>query len=316
LTAISPVGFIICGMAVSEAAGFAGALLYMLTHATYKSGMFFSLGNFEEKAGSSQLDQLLGIARRMPLSATGFFLAFVAAISLPPTGGFMAKELIFEGALEGKHILVLAFLVGGAILNVAVFSKVIAVLWAKGGGSKNEAAGTCAIPAVIMGVAALVGGFFFQRSDGLLSEVTGAHEAGLLSNVWHFSPLTIVSLAIYTLGFMVFAGGRSGRVNAAETFSPLATSPVLGPALRLAKERKFDGYDIGLKVVEFVTRIVFRYVERMIDVVARFVINSGRWLLRPVFSGAHNGVYGNYLCWAVVGFLFVLFYLFGSALLG
>ncbi|HTY63448.1 MAG TPA: proton-conducting transporter membrane subunit [Acidobacteriota bacterium] len=316
LTAISPVGFMVCGMAVSDAAGFAGALLYMLTHATYKSAMFFSLGNFEEKAGGSQLRQLLGIARRMPLSATGFFLAFVAAISLPPTGGFMAKELIFEGALEGKHILVLAFLVIGAILNVAVFAKVIAVLWARGAGSKNEATGTCVIPAVLLGVAALVGGFFFQRADGLLREVTGAHESGLLSNVWHFSPLTVVSLAIFTLGFMVYAAARSGRETAAETFSPLTTSPVLGPALRLASERKFDGYDVGLKVVEFTTRIVFRYVERMIDVVGQFIIDSGRWLLRPVLSGAHNGLYGNYLCWTVLGFVFVLFYLFGSALLG
>lgn len=316
LTAISPVGFMVCGMAMSEAAGFAGALLYMLTHATYKSAMFFSLGNFEEKAGGSQLDQLQGIARRMPLSATGFFLAFVAAISLPPTGGFIAKELIFEGALESKHILVLVFLVAGAILNVAVFSKVIAVLWARGDGRKDEAAGTCAIPAVIMGVAALTGGFFFQHADGLLSEVTGAHAAGLLSNVWHFSPLTVISLAIYTLGFMVFAGARGGRKNAAETFSPLETSPVLGPALRMARERKFDGYDVGLKVVEFTTRIVFLYVERMIDVVGQFFISSAGWIMRPVLSGAHNGMYGNYLSWTVVGFIFVLFYLFGSALLG
>ena len=138
----------------------------------------------------------------------------------------------------------------------------------------------------------------------------------MLSNVWHFSPLTIVSLAIYTLGFMVFAGARSGRENAAETFSPLATSPVLGPALRMAREKRFDAYDIGLKVVDFITRIVFRYVERMIDVLGQFVIGSGRWLMRPVLSGAHNGMYGNYLCWTVAGFIFVLFYLFGSALLG
>ncbi len=316
LTAISPVGFMVCGMAVSEAAGFAGALLYMLTHATYKSAMFFSLGNFEEKAGGSQLNQLLGMARRMPLSATGFLLAFVAAISLPPTGGFIAKELIFEGALESKHILVLAFLVAGAVLNVAVFSKVVAVLWTRGDSAKNEASAFCVLPAVLMGVAALVGGFFFQRADALLSEVTGAHEAGLLSGVWHFSPLTVVSLAIYTLGFMVFATARSGRANAAETFSPLETSPVLGPALRMAKERKFDGYDIGLKAVDFITGIVFRYIERMIDTVGQFIIDSGRWLMRPALSGAHNGIYGNYLCWAVVGFLFVLFYLFGTALLG
>jgi hypothetical protein len=228
----------------------------------------------------------------------------------------MAKELIFEGTLESKHIILLGLLVAGAILNVAVFSKVIAVLWAPGDGRKNEAAGVCVFPAVIMGVAALVGGFFFQRADGLLSEVTGAHESGLLQNLWHFSRLSIVSLAIYTLGFMIYAVARGGRSSAAETFSPLMTSPMLGPMLRMEREKKFDGYEIGLKVVESITRIVFQYVECMIDVIGQSVIGGGRWLLRPVLSGAHNGIYGNYLCWAVVGFIFVLFYLFGSALLG
>jgi NADH-quinone oxidoreductase subunit L len=316
LTAISPVGFMICGMAVSEAAGFAGALLYMLTHATYKSAMFFALGNFEEKAGGSSLDNLLGIGRSMPLSAIAFLLAFVAAISLPPTGGFMAKELIFEGALEGGHVILLILLAFGAILNVAVFSKVIAVIYAPGFSGKNEATGACLVSALVMGVAALVGGAIFQRADGLLSGITGAHEPGMLANVWHFSRLTVVSLAIYTLGFMMYAAARSGRVNAAEAFSPLTTSPVLGPALRMAGEKKFDAYEIGLKVVDFVTRLVFRYVERLIDVVAGNVISSGRWLLRPALSGAHNGVYGNYLCWTVMGFIIVLFFLFGSALLG
>ena len=77
LTAISPVGFMVCGMAVSEAAGFAGALLYMLTHATYKSAMFFSLGNFEEKAGGSQLRTAArDCAQHAAFRRQRFFLAF------------------------------------------------------------------------------------------------------------------------------------------------------------------------------------------------------------------------------------------------
>ena len=315
LTAISPVGFMVCGMAVSEAAGFAGALLYMLTHATYKSAMFFSLGNFEAKAGSSQLERLLGIARRMPLSAAAFLLAFVAAISLPPTGGFMAKELIFEGTLAGGHVLLLVLLGFGAILNVAVFAKVIAVLWAPGFTEKNEGPAVCVFPAVVLGIAAVAGGLIFHRADALFSSVTGAQESGLLSGVWHFSRLTVVSFAIYTLGFLMYAAARTGRKSAAEAFSPLSTSAVLGPALRMAEEKKLDSYEIGLKVVDFITRLAYRYVERLIDVVGDTMIGSGRWLLRPVLSGAHNGIYGNYLCWAVMGFILVLFVLFGSAIL-
>jgi NADH-quinone oxidoreductase subunit L len=315
LTAISPVGFMVCGMAVSEAAGFAGALLYMLTHATYKSAMFFSLGNFEEKTGSSQLDRLLGIGRRMPLSFAAFLLAFIAAISMWPTGGFMAKELIFEGSLEGGHLVLMILLALGAILNVAIFSKILAVLWAPGDSKNCEGNAPCVISAVIMGGVALVSGLIFQRADVLFSEIAGG-EPGLLTGVWQVSRLTVVSLVIWTLGFLIYAAARTGRSNAAEAFSPLVASPVLGPGLRMEAEGKFDPYEIGIKIVDFVTRIAFRYVERMIDVVGNTVIGSGRWFLRPVLSGAHNGIYSNYLCWSVVGFIVVLFFLFGSAILG
>jgi NADH-quinone oxidoreductase subunit L len=314
LTAISPVGFMVCGMGVSEAAGFAGALLYMLTHATYKSAMFFALGNFEQKAGGSHLNKLVGIGRSMPVSAVAFVLAAVAAISLPPTGGFMAKELIFEGALEGHHILILVLLAFGAILNVAVFSKVVVVLFAQGEIKEDETIGVCMFSALAMGIVAVGGGFLFMRANGLISGIVGAHEPELLSNVWHFSFLTVVSLAIYTLGFLMYAKSRSGGKTAVESFDALMTSPALGPALRMAEEKKLDPYEIGLKVVEFITRLVFRYIERMIDVVGNGIIGIGGWLLRPVLSGAHNGIYGNYLCWAVVGFGVVLFILFGSAL--
>ncbi|MBN2339009.1 MAG: hypothetical protein JXP48_10765 [Acidobacteria bacterium] len=313
LTAISPVGFMVCGLGVSEAAGAAGAVLYMLTHAAYKSTMFFATGNFEEKAGGSGLERLLGIARSMPWSGAAFFLAFLAAISLPPTGGFLAKELILEGALHGGHIVVLALLVVGAVLNVAVFAKVIAVLWAPGGGGRGEAPGACVLAPLAMGIVAVLGGFLFSRADGLISRVAGAHEAGLTGNVWHFSILTVVSLGIYAAGFMIYAAARSGRPSAAEAFAPLASSPVLGPVLGMAEAKKFDGYEIGIRVVDAVTRVVFLYCERMVDVIGNGVISIGRFLLRPLLGGAHNGLYGNYLCWALAGFLVVLFLLFGSA---
>jgi hypothetical protein len=215
--------------------------------------------------------------------------------------------------LGSGHTVVLILLVIGAILNISVFAKVIAVLWAPGSNLRNESQGACVLSAVVMGMAALLGGFVFQRAGGLLSAVVGAHEEGLIGNVWHFSMLTIVSLIIYTLGFVVYAAARSGRANAAETFDPLMESPVFGPSLRLAGEKKFDAYEIGVKVIEFITRIVFLYVERMIDVVGNGIIGIGRWLLRPVLSGAHNGIYGNYLGWTVAGFLLVLIFLFGSA---
>jgi multicomponent Na+:H+ antiporter subunit A len=133
LTAIAPAGFMIAGMATSETAGMAGALLLMLTHATYKSTMFFAAGNLEAAAGGTGLEALEGFGRRLPLTGLGFLFAFTAAISLPPTGGFIAKELIFEGLIERHHFVVFAALWIGAVLLMAVFCKIVAVLGHAGG---------------------------------------------------------------------------------------------------------------------------------------------------------------------------------------
>ena len=56
--AISPVGFMIAGMATSTAAGMAGALMFVLAHATYKSAMFYAVGNLEQAAGGASLEAI------------------------------------------------------------------------------------------------------------------------------------------------------------------------------------------------------------------------------------------------------------------
>ena len=308
LTAISPVGFMIAGMATSAMAGMAGALMYMLTHATYKSSMFFAAGTLEKQAGSDKLADLRGLGRAMPVLGWGFALAFLGAVSLPPTGGFMAKELIFEGLLHHHNSVVLALLVVAAVLNIAVFSKVLAVLWERRPEvAVHRAPGSEVLPAFLLGLAAALTGLFFTLATPAFEATLGPAEHGMLTAMWtHVGPLTGLSLLIYILGFGVYLTAREHATSAAETFGGLVESPVTGPGLRMAAAGKLDAYEIGLKVVDWLTRVVFRYFERLIDVVVDGIIAGGKAVFRPALSAIHNGVYSNYLAWAVVGLIAVL----------
>lgn len=306
LTAISPVGFMIAGMATSEALGMAGALFYMLTHASYKSTMFFAAGAFEEKAGSASLDDVRGSGRTMPLLGLGFTFAFVAAISLPPTGSFMAKELIFDGLLSGGHALVLALLAAAAVINIAVFCKLLAVLLGRTEGPRGETAWTDSLPVLGLGIIAFLTGLIFTSGREAFASHLHFDEPGWINAAWHVTPLTMASLAIYLLGFMLYLTARRRAASAALTFDGLRASPVLGAGLAMAAEKKFDAYEIGLKVVEFISRVVFRYFERLIDTVSDAIIGWGRAFSRHALSAAHNGVYSNYLAWAVIGLIAVL----------
>ena len=306
LTAISPVGFMIAGMATSEALGIAGALFYMLTHATYKSGMFFAAGAFEEKSGGAALEDVKGAGRTMPALGVGFALAFVAAISLPPTGGFMAKEFIFDGLLAGGHPVVLALLAVAAVINIAVFCKVLAVVL---GRTDKPATGTSPadwLPVLTLGAAAFLTGLVFTAGAGAFGTHLRFEDTGWIGEAWHVAPLTMASLAIYLLGFMLYLAARTRAASAAATFDGLLSSPVLGAGLAMAAAKQFDAYEIGIKVVEFVSRVVFRYFERLIDTVTDAVIGWGRSFSRHALSAIHNGVYSNYLGWAVIGLIAVL----------
>ena len=307
LTAIAQVGYMVAGMATSLAAGLAGALMLMLAHASYKSAMFFAAGSLEEKAGSADLDQVEGIGRSMPFTAAGFLLAFVAAAGLPPTGAFIGKDLIFHGLVERGQVVVLLFLVFGAVLNVAVFCKILAVVIArKDDAAKTEASMAQAMPVLLLGLTAVGSSYIFMKLAPVFGEATGAGPSrDWIMAVWHVSPAMAVSYGVYLLGFLLYFLARERSEKASAMFSSLRDSPVVGRALAMAGEKKFDGYEIGLKVVGFIARIVFQYFDRMIDRVVWGVITIGAAITRPALSGIHTGTYGHYLAWLIVGLVLV-----------
>ena len=188
----------------------------MLTHATYKSTMFFAAGNLEAAAGGTGLEALEGFGRRLPLTGLGFLFAFTAAISLPPTGGFMAKELIFEGLIERHHFVVFAALWIGAVLLMAVFCKIVAVLWARREATpRAEAPAGQVFPVLVLGLLAMVTGAVFTSAAPTVGALFAEPDAGWLIRVWHFSPLTVASFAHLPAGRPALLrrprSGASGR---------------------------------------------------------------------------------------------------------
>ena len=167
-------------------------------------------------------------------------------------------------------------------------------------------------PVVVLGAVAFATGMVFMSSSGAFATLLEAEDPHFLSAVWHLSPLTVASLGVYLLGFMVYLGAREKVASPAVTFDALKESPVLGRGLEMAAAKRFDAYEIGVKVVDWLTNIVFRYVERLIDVVADGIIGIGRSLSQHFLSAVHNGVYSTYLTWVLVGLAVVLSLVFAN----
>lgn len=126
------------GSAPLAALGFAGAMLHVLNHATFKGLLFLSAGAVLHGTGTAEMERLGGLAKRMPVTA-GLFLAGALAIcALPPLNGLVGEWLIysalFSGAKSGQTWswlptmgLTALALIGG--LALACFAKVFTIVF-------------------------------------------------------------------------------------------------------------------------------------------------------------------------------------------
>lgn len=117
--------------------GFAGAALHTLNHALFKSLLFLGAGSVIHATGTREIDQLGGLARRMPVTAATFLIGSAAIVGLPPLNGFVSEWVVFQALLRGGTAGGSAQLLGlGAVvlafigaLALACFVKVVGVLY-------------------------------------------------------------------------------------------------------------------------------------------------------------------------------------------
>lgn len=97
-SSLSHMGFIALGVVAFSTAGITGAVLQMVNHGIIVAGLFFIAHILEQRAGSRDLRDFGGLARRMPFFSFAFMVLGLAALGLPGTNGFVGEFLILNGA--------------------------------------------------------------------------------------------------------------------------------------------------------------------------------------------------------------------------
>lgn len=115
---ISQLSYIVlaAGLAAQGGAGaslaIAAGALHIIAHAFGKITLFFAAGNVYTAHHLTEVSQLDGIGRRMPITFGAFAVGALAMIGIPPTVGFLSKWSLLRAAWEsGQHIAVVALLV-------------------------------------------------------------------------------------------------------------------------------------------------------------------------------------------------------------
>lgn len=93
-SSISQVGYIILGLGCGTALGLAGAVFHLFNHSIFKSLLFINSAALEAETGTRNMDELSGVAKKMPFTGITNVLASLSCAGIPPLAGFWSKLLI------------------------------------------------------------------------------------------------------------------------------------------------------------------------------------------------------------------------------
>ncbi len=103
---ISQVGFMVAGVGVGTAMAINGAAAHAYSHILYKSLLFMCAGAIIYATGIRKINQLGGMAKKMPFVAICFFVAGFSISGVPLFNGFISKTITIAASLEAGHELV------------------------------------------------------------------------------------------------------------------------------------------------------------------------------------------------------------------
>ncbi|MCI8513884.1 MAG: proton-conducting membrane transporter [Lachnospiraceae bacterium] len=167
---VSQVSYVLFGVFLMNQTAMTGALLHVVCHSVIKDVLFLCAGAIIYQTHKTEVGQLRGIGKEMPVVMWCFTLVSLALIGIPPLCGFISKWYLAMGSLE-SGISVIAWL-GPVILLVSalltagyLFSITIAGFFPGADADytaleKKEPSRFMTVPLVILTAAAVLLGVF------------------------------------------------------------------------------------------------------------------------------------------------------------
>ena len=100
---ISQIGYVMTAAGLGTALGLTGALFHAMNHTLFKGLLFLCAGSVLYAAGSTDLDELGGLSKKMPKTTICFLIGAFSISGLPPFNGFASKWTIYQ-AIYGKAV--------------------------------------------------------------------------------------------------------------------------------------------------------------------------------------------------------------------
>ena len=84
---------------------------------------------FIHKLGLRNIDDFVGLGRKMPYSCLTFILASLAMIGMPPSAGFISKWYLILAALDSGNYIFVAVIFFSTLLMIVYFWRVVEIMY-------------------------------------------------------------------------------------------------------------------------------------------------------------------------------------------
>jgi multicomponent Na+:H+ antiporter subunit D len=167
---VSQLAYVVLGASLANATSIIGSGLQIATHAAGKITLFFCAGAIYTALHKTEISDMTGIGRKMPITMTAFLIGSLSIVGLPPFGGLWSKWMLALGALEAGHAFVVAVLMVSSVLSAAYLLPVVARAFflppsstGAGADGYQEAPTACVIALSVTAVLCVV--LFFQAGS-------------------------------------------------------------------------------------------------------------------------------------------------------
>ena len=126
---IGQLSYVIMATVILKPMAEVGAAIHIAAHAFGKITLFFAAGAIYTAAHKTELWQLAGIGRRMPITMAAFTIGALSMIGVPPTAGFVSKWFILGGAFQAENYFAIFTIIVSTVLNAMYFLPIIYFAW-------------------------------------------------------------------------------------------------------------------------------------------------------------------------------------------
>jgi NADH-quinone oxidoreductase subunit L len=218
---MSQIGYMILATGLGPA-GYAFAMMHLLTHGFFKAGMFLGAGSVMHGMNDEVDMRKYGALRKvMPITFATFGLGYLAIIGIPPFAGFYSKDKIIETAFNAggsKGIIRGCITLLGAAITAFYMTRVMLMTFF---GTKrwdseahpHESPWLMTIPMILLSVGSVTTGYIFYSGDRLknfLAPVVDSHHHEHETHL--LEPIVVTGLAMTAVAIGVsFAVAKYGR---------------------------------------------------------------------------------------------------------